>query len=408
MSTRSVGNGETLVWIGGGDPAAPMTWAHIGANGEIIARGVAAHAGDAPSAPSQRAVLVLPGADVRVKRLELQARTEAQARAGAPFLFEGEVAAQEGMHYATGAAQDESGHRLVAAISEARLTQWMQRVRALGADPAFVTADFTLWPTLPGEVEIIDTAERTIVAGGGLGGFAIEPDLAPSLLGRWFAHERVSAIIAHTERGDVWSASAIAPVRITGPVDVVAGLGGAAANPPDFTPNLRQGVFAPASAQTQKPWRLWRFAAFLALVAVVLQIGSMVVAGFRDQRAADQILAAAEREFRAARPDVQRVVNLRAQVAALVNAMQQTRRHPVIAVTDPLIAALQAQPIARLDELRHEGQTRSVRLRLSAPQPQALEAIGASLREQGLSVETQALQPVEGRYAVELLVESPP
>ncbi|HRO04072.1 MAG TPA: hypothetical protein PLS69_10765, partial [Terricaulis sp.] len=78
-----------LLLIGGSDPEAPMAWAQIDDAGAIEAQGVLAPGAQAPAAPPARTVLVLPGADARVKLLDLPARTEAQARAGAPFLFEG-------------------------------------------------------------------------------------------------------------------------------------------------------------------------------------------------------------------------------------------------------------------------------------------------------------------------------
>src|SRR5690606_20502878 len=109
-----------LLLIGGSDPEAPMAWAQIDDAGAIEAQGVLAPGAQATVAPPARAVPVLPGADARVKLLDLPARTAAEARAGAPFLFEGALAEDDEMHWAVGAAQNEAGRRLVAAISAPR------------------------------------------------------------------------------------------------------------------------------------------------------------------------------------------------------------------------------------------------------------------------------------------------
>jgi type II secretory pathway component PulL len=174
---------------------------------------------------------------------------------------------------------------------------------------------------------------------------------------------------------------------------------------PAYAPNLREGAFAPA--QAARPWRIWSLAAALALLAVSLQIGGLVIAGWRDARAAQRTLSLAEQDFRKARPEVRRIVNLRAQVAAFVNAIEQADNHPVLAATEPLIRVLQAHPLVRLDEVRHALPGRTVILRLSSPQGPALEAAIAEIGRQGLRAEARDLQPVEGRYTTELVLESP-
>jgi acetolactate synthase regulatory subunit len=48
-----------------------------------------------------------------------------------------------------------------------------------------------------------------------------------------------------------------------------------------------------------------------------------------------------------------------------------------------------------------------VRLRLSATQPAQIEAVIAGLKQRGLSVETREMAAVEGRYSVEMTLDSP-
>ncbi|MBL8549595.1 MAG: hypothetical protein JNJ73_06400 [Hyphomonadaceae bacterium] len=403
---------DILVLIGAETPGA-MAWMLIDIDTmEERAHGVADDGAPAPRAPTAHTMLVLPGADALVKRVELNARTEAQARAAAPFLFEGSLAGGGSpTHYAIGAAQDESGMRLVAAISAVRLAEWMEAARALGATPSFLWLDCTVWPTERGAIDIVETPQRTIVAAGAFGGFGIEPDLAPALFASWrsgvFAPiDRVRLIGGDAE---MWRRQLGAEARLLEVAedrDPLLTLVRGAAAAPEHAPNLLQGMYAQKKTEKQ-PLRLWRFAAALAVLAVFLQVFSMVVAGWRDAREARATLAVAAREFRALRPELGETANLQSQVATLVRTMSQAQDQPVLKVNEPVIRALRAHPLVRLDEVRHESPERTVRMRFSSLDPQALEALGGELRGQGLSFDVHSIAPVEGRYTVEAAIESP-
>jgi type II secretion system protein L len=402
---------EGLILFAAESVDAPMAWALVDSDsGAVISRGYSDEAPPPAAAPAQTA-LVLPGADAQVKRIDLPARTEAQARAAAPMLFEGAIAAQQEVHYAIGGTQNAAGARLVAAMAPARLSEWLERCHKLGADPHIVALDFTVWPAAPGEVDVHVEDARVIVAGGMLGGFSIEPALAPGLAARWLARlpEAPARIVFSGGDAGAWRAalgSAGGLLTERALEDSMAHLARGVVDFPDYAPNLRQGAFAP-EAQRAPPWQLWRFAAVLALLAVLLQVGSLTLAGWRDSRAAEQTLADAARDLSAARPDLGRITNVRAQVRGLINAQEQTQRNPVLSVNEPLIQALERQPLVRLDEVRHQAPDRIVRLQVSAAQAPALEAFVAELQGLGVEVQTRVLRPQLGRYAAEVTVQSP-
>lgn len=400
---------EYLVLIGGDAPNAPMAWARVGSNGDVSAQDVA-HVTPPPATPPQRTFLVLPGAEARLQRLDLPARTEAQARAGAPFLFEGALADDSDMHFAVGEAQDASGARLVAAISAHRLRLWLERCRVFGADPHYVLLDCTVWPVEEDELVIAAFANRVIVAAGAAGGFSIEPALAAPVFSQWLRNANIAPRRVTLLGGDesAWRQALGQYANIlqaAQAVEPVAALADGAISAPAAAPNLRQGEFAVAT-RSAAPLRLWRFAALLAAAALLLQIGSQLIDGIRDRQAASQIQAAAERDFRALNPDT-RVVNLRAQVAALTNQVQQSARHPVLTVSTPIVEALRQHPLVRIDDVRHQAPGRAVRVQLSAPDAASLEAVAAALRAGGLTLDATDLPPRDGRYVLELSVEAP-
>jgi type II secretion system protein L len=383
-----------------------MAWAVVDGQSRVERVGMAGDGG-MPAGQPARTILVLPGADAQLKRLELPARSEAQARAGAEMLFGGKLAGGEKMHYAIGAPQDAAGARLVAAIAEPRLQAWLDQCWSVGADPHIVVLDCTVWP-VDDEVAIVVTPNRVIVAGGQLGGFSTDPAIAPTLTARW-----LNDADADGSRMVVWGGDAESYRRtlqrdfeVRDAADAVACLAAGAANIAAFAPNLRQGAFV-AEGRKQQPFKFWRLTALLAVAAVMLQVGSLVISGVRDRQTASQIEAAAERDFRAARPDVGRVVNLRAQVAALVNAQTQAARHPVLVTSNPVADALRQQPLAPLDEVRHQAPAREVRLTITAQDQPSIDAIAALLREADLTVETRIVRPRDGRVAAELVVGAP-
>lgn len=402
---------EALILFGGDAPEAPMTWARVDGDGRILAQGICEVGDQAPAAQPSRTMLILSGAEARLRRLELPARTETQARAAAPYMFEGALADSQDVHYAVGGAQDAAGMRLAVALSARRLRQWLERCRGLGADPHSVTLDCTVWPAPTNEIHIVVTPERTIVAGGLLGGFAIEPSLAPAVFTRWLSETQAhgARLVLMDDDVAAWRAALGAQASRLEPTrrpDVMTQLARGALAASAAVPNLRQGDFGVAG-RSEAPLRLWRFAALLAAAALLLQVGSLLVAGWRDAQAARQTMAAAERDFRELRPEA-RVVNLRAQVAALVNQLTQSARHPVLAASQPLAAVVRENALVRIDDMRHQAPGRSVRVQVSATDQAGVEAVVSALRAQGMTVEADQLPPRNGRYAAELTLEAPP
>lgn len=413
MSDARPSGEDALVLFGGYGTDDTLAYVRLNLrSGTVTARGADVRTAT-PAAASKRVVLVLAGVEAQVRRVALPARSEAQARAAAPLMLRGAIAAApETMHYAIGDPVDADRARLVAVVAHARMRRWLSACEALGFAPHSALVDFTIWPTAPDAVDIVETPPLTFVTGGARGGYAIESALAPSLFPRWFDTVRADAHtvrIAADDSGwrDALAGAAVEPIEDAD--DPMATLAEAAVAPPDYAPDLLQGVHAPQSERrgAARSMALWRFAAVLALIAALLQIGALVFAGVRDARAARETLALAEQDFRAARPDVRRIVNLRAQVRALLNSAEQSKNHPVLAVSEPLIAAVQANPLVRIDAVRHAAPGRRVIVQVSANDLQAINAAAQTMRDGGAALTTRDLAPIDGRHASEWAVEAP-
>lgn len=402
----------TLVLFGGVSPEAPFAWRLLDSRGGEKLQGVASESERAPPASGAHTILVLPGAEAQVRRVALHACTDAQARAGATYVFEGALVGQSDMHFALGAAQDADGHRLAAAISGARLTAWLDACEKIAARPHAVFLDFTLLPVAAETVEVWQDGDVAVVAAGLFGGFAIEAPLAPRIFARWAGQSGMQIkqlAVAASLSGD-WThevAPAGAALTYLDAGDFRAALAAAAANAPDAAPNLRQGAFAPPG-HAVRGWKIWRLVVVLAITAIIVQATANAIAGWRDAAAAEKVLAGAETAFREARPEVRRIVNLRAQVRSVLNAGGDAQSHPVLKASEPLIRAQQAHPQTRLDALRHSAPGRNVQLRFSAETAPPLEALAAELRAQSGAFETRELTIEDGRYVMDITLESPP
>jgi type II secretion system protein L len=292
-------------------------------------------------------------------------------------------------------------------IDRQRLAAWLDACGRAGLQPKAVHVDCLVRPVEARTIDVLVAADRTIVSAGALGGFAIDPGLAPALIGPWLKQsglEGAALRVAGAEAGAFRAGAVQGALRI----DAGEILARAACAPAASSPDVRQGAFA-ARDSAKPAWGAWRLAGILVVLAVMAQAATLGVQGWRDGEAARRTLAEAEREFRAVRPDVKRIVNLRAQVKALANAAAGVDRHPVLRASAPLTETLKAHPRVQLDELHYQGAGAQVVMRLSGPDAAALDAAAADLRGRGLGVVAgaAAAQSLTGGATLDLTVEAP-
>jgi type II secretion system protein L len=395
---------SVTVLLGGAGPKSPFRAFRMD-GGQIEDIGAPSGARD------KTCILIIPGVDVQVQRFAIDARSQVQAISAAKYMFEKLLAEPDAdIHCAPGGVQDDSGLRLVAAITPARLEAWIAACRAQGLEPAAVYADFTVWPAPDRTADAIDFDDLCMVSAGPAGGYAIEAAIAPALFQKWRtqAGADIRAVRRYPAVEQVWLNAAsdveVSAFPASGPLPML--LARAAASPPAYAPDLRQGRFAVREAGNSA-WNFWRAAAAFVLLVFLVQTGVQAVAAYRDARAAKATLSLAERDLRAARPDVGRIVNLRAQVAALKADIVRSGAHPLLTVNDDLVETLKANSAVRLDQVRHEEPGRRVTLRVSADSPEILDAFGAALRQKGLPVQILARSPENGRHVAEIVLEAP-
>lgn len=399
-----------LILFGGGSPDAPLNWARVGrSTGEILQQGVLHAAETAPAATPADTVLVIPGSEAQVKRVQLAASSDAQARAAAAYLFEGALAIEkEYAVFAMGAATND--RRLVAATDRRRLQRWIDRCVAAGANPGAIHLDSAIWPLRAGTVQVIDLGGHAIIAGGDVGSFAIEPDLVSALLPAWLAQTSTDITAIEVMGIDAESLasrfSQAAPPITQLPIDnPLATLCRAACAPPAYAPNLRQGEFSLVKRKAASVGA-WGLAAGLAFAAAALQLGVMAADGYRNAQVAAALSASNEATFLQLRPETKSITNLRAQVTAALNSAQRPALNPAISDSNVVTGILRSHPDVRLDEVRSDGPGRLVTLRFSSAQLPALDAAMADLGGAIANLKIGQMQTTEGRVNLTVSVEA--
>ncbi len=391
-----------IILVAGNTPAEPMAWVRL-AGGSVAASGMIS-AGETirGSGAGADCILVAPGFDAQLRRLETPTRSSPQARAAAAHLFRDSLATDAAETvFAVGEA-GANDQRRAAAMSRARLAAWLARCGSMRLKPQAVYLDCSLLPAPAGAIDVMRLGERTLVSAGELGAFTMDSDLAPAVLGQWIA-QLGSAIDTAYLHG--WTREQLAPqlgaVRFEAsaaaeedPVIRIAKL--AAARPP-HAPDF---VAAAQRAPTASPLASWALVAGLAVVAGLIQIGLAAVDGLRDTDAAQAVLAAAEAEFREARPEVKRIANLRAQVTGALNAAKPQAANPVIAASPMISDVLELHPDVQLDEVRLDAPGRTVELRLSSLLQPQLDSAIEGLREVAGRIDVGPMQAVDGRTSI--------
>ncbi|WP_127168483.1 type II secretion system protein GspL [Xanthomonas sp. BRIP62415] len=349
------------------DAAAPAIAVRVDAQGQVLSQRPAS----APWEPSARTVLVVPGVDVHLRWLCLPGRSIAQSVAAARLQLAEHLAVETpGLHVVIADRVEADGTRLVAAVDNAVMQQWLARAAQLGVVPDAVVPDcLLLEPGADAAAAVVDWDGRWLIRGAGLA-CSLEPEAARMLLG-----ERAPA-----------------PPPAPDAAQTIAGFARCAMRAPI---NLLQHAFAarPAAAQTVTPRRLAALAALVLLSPLVLLLAQTL----RYE------LGARLLQSRAA-------AQLGVRDAAAVPAALQARRHAgaaadVLAVQlGSLFAAVDAVPAAELDQLDYQA-AQPLRGTLLHSNGASLQQLSGRLAEAGWQLQPGSSQTEDERMRTPFALE---
>lgn len=301
-------------------PDHPWPCLTISEAGAVLQRGVL----QPDAAPPETPVidrLVVPGADVVARWLDLPDRNDRQARSAVAFLLQDDIADDGGdLHISVGGS-DAGGQRLAAITSVSRVQGWLDAAAARGVHPLSVTPDYLmLRPEEEGETLVAGFGGLLAVRGPGLA-FSAERPLAEAVLG-----DRPRRMMALNE---------LEPM-----------LAGAAASPEI---NLLQGVFGPRAEQPTvgNVRRMVTLALALLLSPVVLSVAGIGVDLIAARHAESRAIAGAHAVWPTAVPAGSDIEAVRAKLAE-----QQTADRFADLAAD-LFAAIERTPGTQIDSLAY-------------------------------------------------------
>ena len=288
--------------------------------GAVLQRGVVQPDAVPPDTPVIDR-LVVPGADVVARWLDLPDRNDRQARSAVAFLLQDDIADDGGdLHICVGGS-DAGGQRLAAITGVSRVQGWLDAAAARGVYPVSVTPDYLMLPP--------DEEGATLVAGFGNMLAVRGPGLA-------FAAERP---LAEAVLGD-------RPRRMLALGELEPMLAGGATSP---EVNLLQGVFGPRSEQPAvgNVRRLVILALVLLMSPVLLSVARIGVDLIAARQAESRAIAGARAVWPRAIPAGSDIEAVRARLAE-----HQTADRFVDLSAD-LFAAIERTPGAQIDSLAY-------------------------------------------------------
>ena len=271
--------------------------------------GQAVHEGDlnglAGATWERRPLLVVPGEFCVLSRVKLPVQNRRAFLQALPYALEEGLAEEvDSLHFAIGPLED--GEAAVAIISREVLASWLVSCAGNNLQVAHAVPEPLLLPWAPGDWSLLVEGARAVVRTGAYSGFACELE-SLSLLLELSLGEADQAPV----RLRVWGEAPTLPAAL----DIVAE-GEGRISLLDAAPvmlDLLQGSFG-RGAQVGKWLRPWRAAALLVGLAVLLQLGGLLLERWQLSAERARLRAEQVRIYRQVVPDAVRVVNPRVQL----------------------------------------------------------------------------------------------
>lgn len=360
-------------------PGDPVLWGLFADGLTASGRALA----DVPADRADQVWAVVPGGDVLMRRVEIPARSDAQARAALPYLLEDDVAVElDGLHFAMGPAGGD-GRRPVAVVSKTKMDTWTGLLAETGLKADRLIADFEAVAGPDDGRVLVDLGAR-VIAGGEAGGFSVETDLAARILG---GRDEIEADA----------------LRVTDRELLGLYYEGLADRAPV---NLLQGAYTPRPP-LKETLSAWRIAAALALLVVIGAAAQSVLQTWKYQEGAEAYRAQADQVFREAFPEVKRVVNPRAQLRSELAALRATRADGFFRLSQTLFDGIETMEGVRVEALRFDAERGEIVADLSYGSFDDVERLRMAVAEQGARLEEGGSRQQGGRIVGDVTVSLP-
>ncbi len=337
------------VLFAGSSPDAPVHWRSVTDSGKVAKAGHGTLS-EASKARAADTILLLPGTATTCLQIPLASRSEKQAREIVKYAVEDEIADDiDNVHVALlpSKAEPRTGHRTVFVTDKDWLQSWLTALDDVGITPHLVAPDYTCLPHNDGTLSVSALLDRVLLKTDDWGG-AVSEDLGQTVLDAAISfHSNNGPIetVGHAPRSH-WSQSILGNGEQADPMDLIAAQASACQL------NLLQGAFSNGTDTTKFDWQNWRLPLGLAAAALITlsTVNYMQASSISSSERA--LRAESIDTFRNAFPQVERVVNPRAQLRTLTSSGSGQAEFLVLSAT--LSAGVEAVDAVTIDSIRYD------------------------------------------------------
>jgi general secretion pathway protein L len=393
--------------------ADPISWIITDADGGRIGPvSIGGLADAAPLAAERPLVVIAPGASVTFAQPELPVKGGARVAQIVPYAMEELLAGEvEQFHFAVGRT-DAEGRTLVAAVRRDELRGWMDALKSAGLDPQALVPEPLCVPDNPGKTVAVIDAGRLLVRAPGALPVALDAEPlteAFALAGLEGEDRHVQLYVSEQD----WqhSREMIDALReVTGSLDLQLLPDGAlplmaAASVRSDALSLLQGDFARRTGWRAE-WQRWRIAAFLALAALALHVGVRGYDLIRLRAEEQRLDAAIDQAVRIAMPDVERIVDARAQIEQRLAGGAAADPQGLLASLAAVGGAMSGATGPTLESLGWRNG--SLQLHMIAADTDALARFAQALTARGLTADVESTTPGEKGVSAQINVTTGP
>ena len=393
--------------------ADPVCWIVVDADGGRIGPVSTGNLADAaPLAAERPLVVIAPASSVTFAQPELPVKGGARVAQIVPYAMEELLAGEvEQFHFAVGRT-DAEGRTLVAAVRRDELQSWLDALRSAGLDPQAVVPEPLCTPDNPGmTVAVIDAGQLLVRAPGAL---PVALDAEPlteafALAGLEGEDRHVQLYVSQED----WqhSREMIEALReVTGSLDLQLLPDGtlpllAAGSVRGDALSLLQGEFARRTGWRAE-WQRWRIAAFLALAALALHIGVRGYDLIRLRAEEQRLDASIEQAARVAMPDVERIVDARAQIEQRLAGGGTADPQGLLARLAAVGGAMGGASGPTIESLGWRNG--SLQLQMIAADTDALARFAQALTARGLTADVESTTPGEKGVSAQINITTGP
>ena len=393
--------------------ADPVCWIIVDADGGRIGPVSTGNLADAaPLAAERPLVVIAPAASVTFAQPELPVKGGARVAQIVPYAMEELLAGEvEQFHFAVGRT-DAEGRTLIAAVRRDEMQSWLDALRTAGLDPQSIVPEPLCTPDNPGmTVAVIDAGHLLVRAPGAL---PVALDAEPlteafALAGLEGEDRHVQLYVSQED----WqhSREMIEALReVTGSLDLQLLPDGtlpllAAGSVRGDALSLLQGEFARRTGWRAE-WQRWRIAAFLALAALALHIGVRGYDLIRLRAEEQRLDASIEQAARVAMPDVERIVDARAQIEQRLAGGGTADPQGLLARLAAVGGAMGGASGPTIESLGWRNG--SLQLQMIAADTDALARFAQALTARGLTADVESTTPGEKGVSAQINITTGP